>query len=100
MEREFSYHCSLLWKLVRRHGWSKMVGVAELARDAPVSDEEKARRVARTELAGKEYVGYRQDTDEIWLTGPPHDSVAEDLVECGFSPIQIRATFGDYQDTV
>jgi hypothetical protein len=72
----------------------------ELVRQARTTDESDARRVGRTELARKDYVGYRQDTDEIWLHGPPHDAIAEDLVACGYSKLQVRATFGDYQDSV
>jgi len=71
----------LLWKLARSHGWSRSVDIDELVRDAPVTDEKRARGVARE--------GH-----------PPLDQAARDLSEYGYSDLKIRATFGDQQDAV
>lgn len=91
--------CALLWKLARDHGWSTEVEVHQLASDANVNDEQRARDIARNQLAGQPYIGYHQGKDEIWLHGPPSDDVCYNLRDnCGYSPIQIETTFDDYFD--
>lgn len=91
--------CALLWKLARTHGWSTEVDVSDLAREAAVQDEQKARDIARNQLANRDYIRFHPGRDTIWLKGPPCDDAAYDLRdECGYSEIQIEATFGDYFD--
>ena len=91
--------CSLIWKLARVHGWSSETPVSDLARDANVTDEKKAREVAQNQLSDKKFVGYHPGKDTIWLEGPPSDDVFYHLRdECGYSEIQIDATFGSYFD--
>lgn len=91
--------CALLWKLARSHGWSAEVTVENLADEANVRDEAHAREVARTHLADREFIGYHQGRDTIWLEGPPRDAVCYHLRdECGYSELQIEATFSSYFD--
>lgn len=91
--------CALLWRLSRDHGWSSEVEVHQLASDANVSDEKRARDIARNQLAGRPYIGFHQGRDEIWLQGPPSDDVCYDLRDiCGYHPLQIEATFDSYFD--
>lgn len=93
------YECALLWKLARSHGWSSEVEVSDLASDANVSDEQRARDVARTDLASRDFIGYHQGKDTIWLAGPPSDDMFYHLRdECGYSELQIEATFSSYFD--
>lgn len=91
--------CALLWELSRGHGWSKEVEIEDLARGANVLDEKQARDVARNELAKKDYIGYHQGRDTIWLRGPPPEDVCYELRDkCGYSEIQIESTFDSYFD--
>lgn len=91
--------CALLWKLARTHGWSAEVDVSQLTRDANVHNEKRARDVARNQLADRDFIGYHQGKDTIWLKGPPSEDVAYHLRdECGYNEIQIETTFGDYFD--
>lgn len=86
--------CALLWKLVRSHGWSNEVAVQDLVDDANVQDETQGRDVARNQLATRDFIGYHGGKDTIWVTGPPSDEIAYHLRdECGYSEIQIEATF-------
>jgi hypothetical protein len=100
MTRLSDYEAALVWKMARSHGWSEYIDIEELARKAAVEDEAEARQVARNELPKREYIIYRQDTDRIRFAPPPLDAAAEDLSDAGYLDIDIRATFGDYQDTV
>lgn len=89
--------CALLWRLARGHGWSSHVSVRPLVSNANVHDERKAREVARDQLAARPFVGYHQGRDEIWLTGPPGEDVFYHLRDdCGYSELQIEATFSSY----
>lgn len=91
--------CALLWKLARTHGWSEDVSVPELAGEANVQDEQEAREVARNRLANRSYIGYHPGHDRIWLQAPPDDDVCYRLRDvCGFSELQIEATFDSYFD--
>lgn len=89
--------CALLWRLSRTHGWSTEVDVHDLADNANVQDEARARDIARNQLAQRPYIGYHQGKDEIWLQGPPSDTVCYDLRDaCGYTELQIEATFDSY----
>ncbi len=90
----------LLWKLARSHWWSRSVDIDELVRDAPVTDERRARGVAREDLAARAYVVHDPSADAVALDDPPLDQAARDLSEYGYSDLKIRATFGDQQDAV
>lgn len=94
-----SIECALLWKLARKHGWSVAVAVPELVREANVEDEREARGVARNRLADRDSVGYHNGRDTIWLRGPPSEDVFYYLRDgCGYSELQIEATFDSYFD--
>lgn len=91
--------CALLWKLSRLHGWTDSVSVSQLARDANVQNEKRARAVARNRLSKRNFIGYHQALDTIWLRGPPQNEVFYFLRdECGHSNLQIEATFSSYFD--
>lgn len=66
-------------------------------RDANVTNERQARDVARNQLSDRDYIGYHQGKDTIWLDVQGAADAAYHLRdECGYSEIQIEATFGDY----
>lgn len=91
--------CALVWKLARAHGWSATVAVTELVREANVADEREAREVARNRVADRKWVGYHNGRDAIWLRGPPTEDVLYFLRdECGYTELQIEATFDSYFD--
>lgn len=91
--------CAILWKLARTHGWSTEVAVSDLVSDADVRDEQHGREVARNQVANKSYVRYHQGKDTIWLSGPPDDQLYYDLRDdCGYTELQIEATFSSYFD--
>lgn len=91
--------CALLWKLSRLHGWGGEVTVSKLVRDAPVEDRERAREIARNQLASRSFIGYHPGRDTIWISGPPSSQLFYHLRdECGYSSIQLQATFSSYLD--
>lgn len=91
--------CALLWKLARTHGWSRVADVHDLVADANVDDEAAARDIARNRLAERTFIGFHQGRDEIWLEGPPPVEVFYRLRDdCGFTELQIEATFSSYLD--
>lgn len=91
--------CALLWKLARTHGWSSEVPVSDLASNAPIQDERRGRDTARNQLSDRSFIGYHQGKDTIWLAGPPTEDVFYYLRdECGYSELQIEATFDSYFD--
>ncbi|MFB6199162.1 MAG: hypothetical protein ABEI52_13015 [Halobacteriaceae archaeon] len=91
--------CALLWKLARTHGWSSEVRVKDLVSDAAVLDEREAREVAKNQLAERSFIRYHPGRDEIAIVGPPPEGLFYHLRdECGYSEIQIKATFSSYFD--
>lgn len=91
--------CALLWKLARSHGWSRAVGVHALVSAANVDDEAAAGSVARNMLVERDFVGLHQGQDEIWLAAPPREDVFYRLRDdCGYTELQIEATFSSYFD--
>jgi len=98
-EGDEEVECALLWKLARTHGWSAEVTVSDLVSDANVTDEKRAREVARTTLPDKKFVGYHSGKDTIWLDPPPTDELAHYLRDvCGYMELQIEATLDSYFD--
>lgn len=96
---EGQIECRLLWKLARAHGWSTAVDVADLAGVTPLPDEQRGREVARDRLADRDFVGYHQGHDQIWLRGPPSEAVPYFLRDdCDYGELQIEATFNSYFD--
>lgn len=91
--------CLLLWKLARSHGWGAEIAVSTLVSDAPVGDEQQARAVAWGRLADRPFVAFHPGRDTIWLRGPPGEAVISHLRdECGYSKLQVEATFSSYLD--
>jgi len=91
--------CALLWTLARKHGWSSETGISQLAADANVQDKQRAREVARNQLADRKFIDYHQGKDTIWLDPPPTDDLAYYLRDvCGFMELQIEATLDSYFD--
>lgn len=89
--------CALTWKLARSHGWSSEVPVSDLARDAAVTDEKQARKVARNQLSDKDFIGYHKGKDEIWLDPPPTEDLLDFLTQtCGYTRLQVETTLDSY----
>lgn len=83
--------CMLLWRLARIHGWSSAISVSDLVIQTPVSDEKRARDVCRRVVTQKSYIAYDPSTDRLKLR-VPHDQLAYDLLNCGYSELRIETT--------
>lgn len=91
--------CAIVWKLSRSHGWSREQDVNALVDAANVHDKPRGRELARNELPQRSFIGYHPGKDVIWLDIPPAQSVVDFLVNsCGYSRIQVEATFDSYLD--
>lgn len=91
--------CALIWSLARTHGWSTEVQVDDLVKNANVTDEQQARQIARNQLRQRPFINYHQGRDTIWISAPPGDDICYFLRDhCGYSELQIEATFSSYFD--
>lgn len=88
--------CRLLWRLARTHGWSKKISVRALVAQCNFPDEQKAREICKQKVAKKDYVGYHQAMDLIWLK-VPHDQLAYDLRDCcDYSELRIESMLSKF----
>ncbi|MDY7081228.1 MAG: hypothetical protein SXQ77_02185 [Halobacteria archaeon] len=93
--------CQLIWGIARRHGWSKWVPEDVVVKKVASSDRDRARRILRENVDEVTFLNYKKDGNNPKYRlreGPEEkENLAECLLECGYSKIQIEATVSRFE---